>query len=604
MNKGKFKLAISVLLILLIVSFMVTLCWGTYKVSPMEVINTLLGNGTKLQNTAILTIRVPRLLVGMFVAIALSTAGAILQTITKNDLADTGIIGINAGAAVAAVLFITYSTGAYYSELGQLSIFVLPVIAIIGAAVTAFVIYMMSSRKGIKPKRLLLIGIGLNAGLNAFITFFTFRGGVGDYNRILVWTSGSLWGSGWSYAKVIIPIVTLMFIIVLLNYKKLDVLNLSDELAISLGLNLEKERKKFLTFAVILAGTATAFAGNIGFLGLISPHIARKLVGPYHKKVIIVSAMISVIIVILADSISRNLFSPIEIPVGITVSIFGVPYFIYLFNDEGEIIMEAISVKNLRVGYENNTIIEDMSLSIPKGKISIIIGANGCGKSTLLKTIARINKPTNGDIFINNKNIKKVKEKNIAKEVAFLPQGPVCPDGLTVRELVAFGRFPHQKMIGGLTSYDKEIIDWAIEETGLSEFADRGVENLSGGQRQRAWIAMTLAQETEIIMLDEPTTYLDMSYQLEVLEVLQKLNKEKNITVVIVLHELNNACRFADNIIGLKKGKIICQGRPLDVINKENLKEIYGIDANLTISEDGQYPICMEYDLFRGKNEK
>ena len=266
--------------------------------------------------------------------------------------------------------------------------------------------------------------------------------------------------------------------------------------------------------------------------------------------------------------------------------------------------MEAISVKNLTVAYENNTIIEDMSLSIPKGKISIIIGANGCGKSTLLKTIARINKPKTGDIFINNKNIKKVKEKNIAKEVAFLPQGPICPDGLTVRELVAFGRFPHQKMIGGLNSHDKERIDWAIRETGLSEFADREVANLSGGQRQRAWIAMTLAQETEIIMLDEPTTYLDMSYQLEVLEVLEKLNKEKNITVVIVLHELNNACRFANNIIGLKKGKVICEAKPLDVINKENLKTIYGIDANLTISEDGKYPICMEYDLFRGTNEK
>ena len=332
MSKKKFKVVTGVLLVLLIISFMVTLCWGTYKVSPGEVINALLGNGTKLQNTAILTIRLPRLLVGMFVAIALSTAGAILQTITKNDLADTGIIGINAGAAVAAVLFITYSTGAYYSELGQLSIFVLPAMAIIGAAVTAFIIYIMSSRKGIKPKRLLLIGIGLNAGLNAFITFFTFRGGVGDYNRVLVWTSGSLWGSGWSYAKVVI--VALMFIVVLLNHKKLDVLNLSDELAISLGLNLEKERKKFLTFAVILAGTATAFAGNIGFLGLISPHIARKLVGPYHKKFVTVSAMISVIIVLLADAVSRNLFSPIEIPVGITVSIFGVPYFIYLMMKE------------------------------------------------------------------------------------------------------------------------------------------------------------------------------------------------------------------------------------------------------------------------------
>lgn len=261
--------------------------------------------------------------------------------------------------------------------------------------------------------------------------------------------------------------------------------------------------------------------------------------------------------------------------------------------------MEAISVKNLSVSYESNIIIEDMNLSIPKGKISIIIGANGCGKSTLLKTISRINKPKSGDIFINNKNIKKIKEKNIAREVAFLPQGPVCPSGLTVRELVAYGRFPHQKMIGGLNSHDKDIIDWAIEETGLSEFADREIENLSGGQRQRAWIAMTLAQETDIIMLDEPTTYLDMSYQLEVLEVLQKLNKEKNITVVIVLHELNNACRFADNIIGLKKGKIICEGKPIDVINKETLKKIYGIDANIKLSENGEYPICMEYELFR-----
>lgn len=261
--------------------------------------------------------------------------------------------------------------------------------------------------------------------------------------------------------------------------------------------------------------------------------------------------------------------------------------------------MEAISVKNLSVAYESNTIIEDMNLSIPKGKISIIIGSNGCGKSTLLKTIARINKPKNGDIFINDKNIKRVKEKDIAKDVAFLPQGPVCPSGLTVRELVAFGRFPHQKMIGGLNNHDKEVIDWAIKETGLSEFADREVENLSGGQRQRAWIAMTLAQETEIIMLDEPTTYLDMSYQLEVLEVLQRLNREKKITVVIVLHELNNACRFADNIIGLKKGKLICEGRPIDVINKENLKEIYGIDAKLQLSEDGKYPICMDYELLR-----
>lgn len=334
MKKNKFKIVFTILFALLLISFFVTLCWGTYKVSVGEVINTLLGKGTKLQNAAILNLRLPRMLVGIFVAIALSTAGSVLQTITKNDLADTGIIGINAGAAVAAVLFITYQTANYYSELGELSIYVLPFMGVVGAAVSAFAMYMLSSRNGIRPKRLLLIGIGINAGLNAFITFFTFRGGVGDYNRVLVWTSGSLWGAGWSYAKVIIPIVLLMFIVVLLNHKKLDVLNLSDELSISLGLNLEKERKRFLTFAVILAGSATAFAGNIGFLGLISPHIARKLVGPYHKNFLVISAMISTIIILLADAVSRNLFSPIEIPVGITVSVFGVPYFIYLMMKE------------------------------------------------------------------------------------------------------------------------------------------------------------------------------------------------------------------------------------------------------------------------------
>lgn len=302
--------------------------------SPMEVIDTLMGNGSRFQNTAVISIRLPRVLVGIFVAIALSTAGAILQTLTKNDLADPGIIGINAGAAVAAVLFITYSTGFYYKELGSLSIFVLPFMAMIGATVAAFIMYIMSSRGGMRPKRLLLVGIGLNAGLNAFISFITFRGGVGDYNRVLIWTSGSLWGSGCSYVKVIIPIVSIFFLIILFNHKRLDVLNMSDELSISLGLNVNRERKKFLAIAVILSSVATAFAGNIGFLGLISPHIAKKLVGPYHKKFLVVSAIISAMIVILADSFSRNLFSPIEIPVGITVSIFGVPYFVYLMMRE------------------------------------------------------------------------------------------------------------------------------------------------------------------------------------------------------------------------------------------------------------------------------
>jgi len=334
MKKRSFKITSLILLTLMCISLISYLSWGSYKILPLDIIKTLLGQGTKLQNAALLNNRIPRMLVGISVGIALSTAGAILQTITKNELADSGIIGINAGAAVAAVIFISLKTEGYYSELGALSIYVLPFMAILGAGVSAIIIYFLSSRDRIRPKRLLLIGLGINAGLNAFITFFTFRGGVSDYNRVLIWISGSLWGAGWNYAKIIIPLVIIMFTLVLINHKKLDVLNLSDEHAICLGLNLNKERKRFLTFVVILAGAATAFAGNVGFIGLISPHIARKLVGPYHKNFIVVSAIISVIIILFADAISRNLFSPIEIPVGITISILGVPYFIYLMMKE------------------------------------------------------------------------------------------------------------------------------------------------------------------------------------------------------------------------------------------------------------------------------
>lgn len=334
MKKSRFKIVALVLISLLILTVILYLSWGSYKISPTDIVKTLLGKGEKLQRAAVLNIRLPRMLVGISVGIALSTAGALLQTITKNELADSSILGINAGAAVAAVIFISLKTANYYSELGGLSIYVLPFLAILGAGFSALFIYLLAGRNKIRPKRLLLIGIGMNAGLNAFITFFTFRGGVGDYNRVLVWISGSLWGAGWSYAKIIVPFVAFMFVVVYLNYKKLDVLNLSEEHAVSLGLNLNNERKKLLTYGVVLAGMATAFAGNVGFIGLICPHMAKRLVGPYHKNFLAISAMISIVVILLADSISRNLFSPIEIPVGITVSIFGVPYFIYLMMKE------------------------------------------------------------------------------------------------------------------------------------------------------------------------------------------------------------------------------------------------------------------------------
>ena len=259
--------------------------------------------------------------------------------------------------------------------------------------------------------------------------------------------------------------------------------------------------------------------------------------------------------------------------------------------------MEAIKVTDLDVAYEDKYIIKNMNIEIPKGKITMIIGSNGCGKSTLLKTVARIITPKKGEIKLNGVSIKEQAPKDIAKKMAVLPQSPVVPSGLLVKELVSYGRFPYQSALGGLKEEDIEKVNWAMEVTGIIDFANRPVDSLSGGQRQRAWIAMALAQETEILVLDEPTTYLDMAHQLEILLLLQKLNKEQNRTIVMVLHELNNATKFADYLIGMKKGEVVFSGKPLDVITKENLRIIYGIEAKLQLDENKEYPICVDFSI-------
>ncbi|MGG7324428.1 ABC transporter ATP-binding protein [Clostridium baratii] len=259
--------------------------------------------------------------------------------------------------------------------------------------------------------------------------------------------------------------------------------------------------------------------------------------------------------------------------------------------------MNCIRTKDLNISYGNLDIVKDLNLEIPKGKITTIIGANGCGKSTILKTLARIIKPKSGSIYINNKELNSQDSKELAKAMAVLPQSPQAPSGLTVEELISYGRFPHQKGFGKLKDEDKDIINWALEKTRILEFRDRPIEALSGGQRQRAWIAMALAQETDILLLDEPTTYLDLAHQLEVLKLLEELNKKEGRTIVMVIHELNNAARFADHMIGVKKGKIVCQGTAHEVMTKENLKEIFNIDAEIVNEPRSGKPVCITYDM-------
>ncbi|MFB4166131.1 ABC transporter ATP-binding protein [Alteribacillus sp. JSM 102045] len=259
--------------------------------------------------------------------------------------------------------------------------------------------------------------------------------------------------------------------------------------------------------------------------------------------------------------------------------------------------MSKLTTQHIAVSYNENTILKDMNIEVPEGMITSIIGPNGCGKSTLLKTMARILKPDQGAVYLNGRSIHEMKTKAVAKEMAILAQTPDIPQTLTVSQLVAFGRYPHRRGTGRLTASDKEAIEQAIDDTGMSDYKDRPLEALSGGQRQRAWISMALAQETEVLLLDEPTTYLDMAHQLEILELLQELNEKEKRTIVMVIHDLNHAARFSDHLIAMKKGEVQHIGSPAEVISKPVLRRVFGIDAYVVTDPRTGKPLCMTYDL-------
>lgn len=211
--------------------------------------------------------------------------------------------------------------------------------------------------------------------------------------------------------------------------------------------------------------------------------------------------------------------------------------------------------------------------------------------------MARMMKPKQGSVFLDGKSIHQQSTKEVAKQLAILPQNPTAPDGLTVSELVTYGRFPHQKGFGSLTKEDREIVRWSIAMTGMEEFYDRPVDQLSGGQRQRAWIAMALAQGTDILFLDEPTTFLDMAHQLEVLKLLEKLNLEERRTIVMVVHDLNHATRYAHHMVAIKRGTVAAVGSPAEVMTPEMLQNVFGIEADIVPDPRTGVPLCIPYEL-------
>jgi iron complex transport system permease protein len=326
----KYALVTGILITLIFATFLVNLNLGSLSIEPIDVIKTLIGQGSKSHEIAIFKLRLPRIVIAILVGTALATAGTILQGVTKNDLADSGILGINSGAALFIVVYIYIMNGNVYDGISNTTIFTMPIVALCGAIFGAFLIYILAWKNGINSSRLLLIGIGINVAFTSLLTMFQLKFTTQEFNRVMAWTSGSIWGASWKYVLAILPFIIIVMALTIYKSRYLDVLNLGDEVATGLGVKVEKERRILIVYSVILAGVATSVAGSIGFLGLVAPHIARKLVGPKHKKLIPTAALVGTLILLIADTIARNLIAPMEIPVGIVVAIIGVPYFIYL----------------------------------------------------------------------------------------------------------------------------------------------------------------------------------------------------------------------------------------------------------------------------------
>nr|WP_082341757.1 iron ABC transporter permease [Paenibacillus solani] len=330
MNTTRKVMSVSMILLLAIAAvFLVSLNMGTMKIPLAEVIKAFNGTGSEQNYTVLVHFRLPRMVIAILIGAGIAVSGAILQSVSRNALADPGILGINSGAGLAVVLYIFYFQGSSFSS-GVLSVYMMPFAALFGAFLAAFLIYTLAWKQGVTPIRLVLVGIGINAAFAALIIVFQLMMDPNNFMQATIWLSGSIWGASWEYVYAILPWILLLIPWALYKSQNLNVLNLGDHTATGLGVTVERERRILLFISVALAGACVAVGGGIAFLGLVAPHLARKLVGPRHQGMLPVSALLGSLVLLVADMIGKNLMAPSEIPVGLVVSCLGAPYFIYL----------------------------------------------------------------------------------------------------------------------------------------------------------------------------------------------------------------------------------------------------------------------------------
>ncbi|MGX1489368.1 ABC-type cobalamin/Fe3+-siderophores transport system ATPase subunit [Streptomyces tendae] len=579
---------------------------GEFPISTRDVVRTLLGDGNPGQELVVIDLRLPRVLVALLVGASLGLGGALFQALSRNPLGSPDILGLSQGATAGALVVIVLVAGdARQVTLGALA----------GGLATGLAIYLLAWKRGVHGYRLVLVGIGMSAIMTAVNGYLLTKADMVDAARAVVWMTGSLSGRDW---EQVWPLLALCAVLVPLRPGQRP----------RAAHDGDGRRRLVRARGAGRAGAAAADAGRraahrgrhrrrgTGQLRGAHRAAAGPPADPFARPEPAALAVHG------RDPAGHR---RLDVPAGLRrrparggrghgrarrrVSALAAGH-----RAQGGPDMSAgtglgseathgpnnrrstvnrLSADNVTLAYDQRVIAEQLSVEIPDHSFTVIVGPNACGKSTLLRALSRMLKPAEGRVLLDGKAIQSIPPKKVARTLGLLPQSSIAPDGITVADLVGRGRYPHQGILRQWSAEDERVVRESMEQTGVAELADRYVDELSGGQRQRVWIAMALAQQTPLLLLDEPTTYLDIQHQIDVLDLCAELHEEQGRTLVAVLHDLNHAARYATHLIALREGRVVAEGAPGDVVTAELVEEVFGLRCQVIDDPETGTPLVV-----------
>ncbi len=561
------------LLVVLAIFALIGMRLGSIPVNLEDILSSFTGQATK-RGQILWSIRYPRIVITLLAGLNLGLSGLLIQSVLKNPITDSNILGINAGASLLAVVILIL-----FPEQTAM----VPLFAFVGGGGAFLLVGLLAFQSSYSSVRIVLTGLAIRSVLGGLQSVIVTMNSDRLHGAIL-WLNGNLSGHSWQDILLLFLYALPAYLCLFFIHPKMDLLQLEDGLIHSLGYPPKVIALMVALVGVYLAAITVSFVGMIGFVGLIIPHVARLLVGGKHSRLIPFTGILGAILLILADTLSRTVIAPLEIPIGTTMSLIGGPFFLYLLYRQSTRRWSTIllTAKDISYSYgrQSDFHLSHISLSIQAGSVTGLIGPNGSGKTTLFDCLNGRKTLANGQVIFEGQNLHAITLKERAKKIAVVQQSHRNQLLLSVRDIVSLGRSPYQSWLTSSSKTDQDIVDQVLDMVGLSDYRDKQLQELSGGQRQLVWLALALAQEPDLLFLDEPTTYLDIRNQIHFLNLIRQLNEDQGLTVVMILHDLNQVLRYCDYAYLLSEGELVAGGKPAEILSESIIEETYQVHSD------------------------